>query len=84
MKSPTKVIKEIPDYIQERMSKNSSNEDIFNIAKCEFEDVLKKSGFKVHFKMNDKKQKIELEILFDLTHHSTKQYPQMLQKFLLD
>ena len=58
MKSPTNVIKQIPDYIQERMSKNSSNEDIFNIAKCEFEDVLKKSGFKVHFKcMKNERQK---------------------------
>ena len=33
--------------------------------------------------INDKKQKIELEILFGLTHHSTKQYPQILQKDFL-
>ena len=52
-----------------------------------------KSGFKVHFqytknqrqkkkkeKKKKKKKKIETEILFGLTHHSRKQYPQMLQK----
>ena len=31
-------------------------------------------------KINDKTEKIELEILFGLTHHSSKPYPQMLQK----
>ena len=32
-------------------------------------------------KTNNKKQKIDLEILFGLTHHPTKQYSKMLQKF---
>ena len=31
-------------------------------------------------KINDKNQKIDLEIIFGLTHHSTKQYTQILQK----
>ena len=44
------VIKPIPNSIQERLSKNSFNKDIFNIENCEYEDVLKKSGFKVDFK----------------------------------
>ena len=35
-------------------------------------------------KIKDKNQKIELEILFGLTHHSIKQYPQMLQRFFFD
>ena len=35
-------------------------------------------------KINEKKQKIDLEILFDLTHHSTKQYPQILKKYFFD
>ena len=30
--------------------KNSSNEEIFNTAKCEYEVALKKIGFKVGFK----------------------------------
>ena len=35
-------------------------------------------------KINDKNQKIDLEILFGLTHHSTKQYPQILQIYFFD
>ena len=35
-------------------------------------------------KINDKNQKIDLEILFGLNHHSAKQYPQMLQKYFFD
>ena len=31
-------------------------------------------------KINDKIEKIKLEILFGLTPHSSKRYPQMLQK----
>ena len=34
--------------------------------------------------INDIKQKMELEILFGLPHHSTKQCPQMLQKIFSD
>ena len=47
---PPNVIKQIPNSIQEKLSKNSSNGEIFNTAKCEYEDALKKSGFKVDFK----------------------------------
>ena len=35
-------------------------------------------------KVNDKNQKVEHEIFFGLTHHSTKQYLQMLPKFFYD
>ena len=35
-------------------------------------------------KINDKNQKIDLEILLGLTHHSIKQYPQILQKYFFD
>ena len=35
-------------------------------------------------KINYKNQKIELAILLDLEHHSTKQYPQMLQKLFFN
>ena len=35
-------------------------------------------------KINDKNQKIDLEILFGLNHHSAKQYPQMLHKYFFD
>ena len=35
-------------------------------------------------KINEKNQKIGLEILLGLTHHSKKQYPQMLQNFFFN
>ena len=53
---PPNVIKQIPNSIQERLSKNSSDEEMFTIAKCEYEDALKKSGFKVHSKYTKNQQ----------------------------
>ena len=53
---PPNVIKEIPNSIQEGLSKNSSNEEILNKAKCENEDAPKKSGFKVDFKYTKNQQ----------------------------
>ena len=47
---PLNVIKQIPNSIQERLSKKLSNEEIFNTKKCEYEDNLKKSGFQADFK----------------------------------
>ena len=41
---PPNVIKQILNSIQERPLKNLSNEEIFNTAKYEYEDALKKSG----------------------------------------
>ena len=43
------VIKQMMNSIQERLSKNSSNEEICNTAKCEYEGAMEKSGFKVDF-----------------------------------
>ena len=47
---PPNVIKQIPNSILERLSKNSSYDEIFNTAKYEYEGALNKSGFKVDFK----------------------------------
>ena len=47
---PPNVIKQISNSILERLSKNLPNEEIFNTAKCQYEDALKKSRFKVDFK----------------------------------
>ena len=47
---PPNLIKKKSNSIHEKLSKNSSNEEIFNKAKCEYEDALKKSGFRVDFK----------------------------------
>ena len=53
---PPNIIKQIPNSIQQRLSKNSSNEEILNTAKCEYKDGLKKSGFKVDFKYTKNQQ----------------------------
>ena len=63
LNQPPNIIKQTPDSIQKRLSKNSSNEEIFNTAKCEYENALRKSGFKVDFKYTkNQRQKIDLEI----------------------
>ena len=54
---PQNIIKLIANSIQERPSKNSSNEDTFNTTKCECEDALKKSGFEVDFKYTENQRK---------------------------
>ena len=49
--------------------------------------LWRKVGLKLFLnipKINDKNQKIDLKILFGLTHYSAKQYPQMLQRFFFD
>ena len=38
------IIKQLPKIISDRLSKNFSNEDIFDESKGEYEDVLKQSG----------------------------------------
>ena len=85
---PSKVIKEIPNSIQERLSKNSSNEEIFNTAKCEYEDALKKSRFKVDFKytknQRQKPKNRSLNIIWFNPPFSKAVSPQMVQKFFFD
>ena len=43
---PPQINKDLPDSIQERLSNNSSNEQVFNSAKPEYEKVFKDSGYK--------------------------------------
>ena len=43
---PPEVIKHIPISINKRLNQNSSNEEIFNSSKKEYEDALKQSGYK--------------------------------------
>ena len=42
---PPQVIKQLPTSISERLSNNSSNEEIFNASKYEYETALKNSGY---------------------------------------
>ena len=41
------VIKQLPTSINERLSNNSSSEEIFNASKYEYERALKTSGYKL-------------------------------------
>lgn len=43
---PQQILKQLPIAIADRLSKNSSNEAIFEKAKVDYEDSLKKSGYK--------------------------------------
>ena len=43
---PQQILKQLPKSLSERLSKNSSNEMIFNEAKNDYEEALKKSGYK--------------------------------------
>ena len=51
-------MKHLPNSISKRLSKGFSKQEIFNIAKTEYEDALKKSGFDVDLKyINSKSEK---------------------------
>ena len=52
---PPQIIKQLPNSISERTSKNSSNQEIFNTVKVEYEDALKKSGYNVDLKYTNNK-----------------------------
>ena len=52
---PPQIIKQLPNSISERLSKNSSNQEIFSTAKVEYEDALKKSGYNVDLKYTNNK-----------------------------
>ena len=57
---PPQIIKQLPNSISERLSKNSSNQEFFNTVKVEYEDALKMSGYKVDLKYtNNKREKRE-------------------------
>ena len=52
---PPQILKQLPNSIPERLSKNSSNQEIFNIVKFEYEDMLRKSGYNVDLKHTNNK-----------------------------
>ena len=58
---PPQVIKQLPTSISERLSNNSSNEEIFNASKYEYDTALKNSGYQqtklIFNKKEQKKQK---------------------------
>ena len=58
---PPQVVKELSTSISERLSNNSSNEEIFNASKYEYETALKNSGYQqtklIFSKKEQRKQK---------------------------
>ena len=50
---PPQVIKQLPDSISERLSKNSSNEQIFNSTKVEYEEALNRNGYTTKLEYNN-------------------------------
>ena len=54
---PLQIIKHLPDVIEKRLSNNSSNEQVFNSAKPEYEKAVKDSGCKnVNLKYRARKE----------------------------
>ena len=53
---PPPIIKQLLNSISERLSKNSFNQEVFNRAKVEYKDALKKSDFNVDLKYTDNKR----------------------------
>ena len=51
------ITKHLPNLISESPSKNSSNHEIFNTAKVEYENELKTSGYNVDLKSKNAKAK---------------------------
>ena len=58
---PPQVIKQLPTSISERLSNNSSKEDIFDASKYEYETALKNNGYQltklIFSKKEQRKQK---------------------------
>ena len=42
---PPQIINQLPKIISDRLSRNSSNKEVFNTAKGEYEEALKRSGY---------------------------------------
>ena len=54
---PPQVLKQLPQSINDRLSNNSSNEEVFNRAKREYETALEESDLKTELKFNKKGKK---------------------------
>ena len=42
---PSQIIKQLPKIISDTLSRNSSKKEVFNTAKGEYEEALKRSGY---------------------------------------
>ena len=82
---PSKIINQLPKIITERLSRNSSNEEVFNSSKYPYQKALRDSGC-TDFKLKLTKpvttiqKEIGSAISFGLIRLSAEQSPQMLEK----
>ena len=58
---PSQIIRQLPNSISERLSKNYSNQEIFNTAKVEYEDALWKLNTKLGYNVDLKYTNNKLE-----------------------
>ena len=54
---PPQVLKQLPQSINDRLSNNSSNKEVFDGVKKEYESALKESGFTTNLKYEKRKRK---------------------------
>ena len=82
---PPQIINQLPKIINERLSRNSSNEEVFNSSKYQYEKALRDIGY-TDFKLkcnktsNNHQKEIGSATSFGLIHLSAEQSPQMLEK----
>ena len=82
---PPQVVNQLPKTINERLSRNSSNEEVFNSSKHQYTKALRDSeytNFELKFNKTSTKQTkyIGSVTLFGLIRLSAEKSPQMLEK----
>ena len=53
---PTQVFKHVPKGIEHRLSNNSSNKEIFERSKQEYEEGLKNDGYRIKLEYRDREE----------------------------
>ena len=70
---PPIVTQNIPLNIEKMINDLCSNEDIFNKAKCDFQDALKESGYDYNIEFKEKiirkRKELEVDRFYGLIHH---------------
>ena len=82
---PPQIINQLSKAINERLSRNSYNEEVFNSSKHQYGKAVRDSGYtdfqlKLDKTSTKRTKNIDNATLFGLICHSTEQSPQMLEK----
>ena len=54
---PIQVFKHVPKGIEHRLSNNSSNREIFERSKQEYEEALKNDGYRINLEYRDREER---------------------------